>query len=216
MFEALIFGNNSLVTRFLNLFYMLVYQMSNTYYNYNTQSIRQGLSQGLSSMLLKLQHAPIILCVGSDKVTGDSLGPLTGYMLTDIYNVSTYVYGTLNAPVTASNLSTTVAFIKTRHPNRKILVIDASIGNRSHIGLIRLAKGGIYPGAGNGKSFEKVGNIAITATVSEYTQNLTTACFVPLGLVVKLADIISSCIAGALSITAPFVAKSSPTFRLYA
>jgi len=45
---------------------------------------------------------PVILCVGSDRLTGDALGPLVGSFLTKDYNVPTYVYGTLAVTVRAS------------------------------------------------------------------------------------------------------------------
>ena len=34
---------------------------------------------------------PIILCVGTDKVSGDSLGPTVGTLLTESYHIPTFV-----------------------------------------------------------------------------------------------------------------------------
>ena len=45
------------------------------------------------------------LCIGSDRITGDSLGPLIGHRLTAYRGLGFYVYGTLDDPVHALNLS---------------------------------------------------------------------------------------------------------------
>ena len=40
----------------------------------------------------------IILCIGSDRITGDSLGPLIGYQLSPYCSRIFHVYGTLDEP----------------------------------------------------------------------------------------------------------------------
>ena len=47
----------------------------------------------------------IILCIGSDRSTGDSLGPLVGHELNKYHLNNITVYGTLEDPVHAANLS---------------------------------------------------------------------------------------------------------------
>ena len=50
----------------------------------------------------------VFLCIGSDRVTGDCLGPYIGHQLLEHLNTDThgvYVYGTLKSPVHAVNLS---------------------------------------------------------------------------------------------------------------
>ena len=50
----------------------------------------------------------VFLCIGSDRVTGDCLGPYIGHQLLEHLNTDThgvYVYGTLKSPVHALNLS---------------------------------------------------------------------------------------------------------------
>ena len=44
---------------------------------------------------------PVFLCVGTDAVAGDSLGPLTGTLLESNLRGKTYVFGTLDRLVTA-------------------------------------------------------------------------------------------------------------------
>ena len=54
----------------------------------------------------------IILCIGSDRITGDSLGPLIGQQLSRHRWKNIHIYGTLDAPVHALNLESVLADIK--------------------------------------------------------------------------------------------------------
>lgn len=61
----------------------------------------------------------VFLCIGSDRVTGDCLGPYIGHQLLEHLNTDThgvYVYGTLKSPVHALNLSRISRQIKILHP----------------------------------------------------------------------------------------------------
>jgi len=140
---------------------------------------------------------PVILCVGSDRLTGDALGPLVGSFLTKDYNVPTYVYGTLARTVTALNLKETLTFIAQTHAGRKLLIIDASLGTSAEIGEIRLTRGGICPGAASGKKLGKIGDLAITAVVNALPDR--TLATTKLGFVHDLAGVIALSIAAGLS-----------------
>ena len=110
---------------------------------------------------------PVILCIGTDRVTGDSLGPLAGSFLEayGAYHPLT-VYGTLDAPVHALNLSRVMRRIKNKHPRSPILAVDASLGARRHVGYITLGKGSLSPGAGVQKSLDPVGDLFITGIIN--------------------------------------------------
>ena len=140
---------------------------------------------------------PILLCIGTDRVTGDCFGPLVGTRLTEIHRINSFVYGTLNNPVTALNLMQTVAFIKLRHPNHSILAIDSSLGKESEVGTIRVIADGIYPGAATGKRLPKVGDISLTATVAPLA-NSSLLYGVKLGLVHNLAVTAANAIASSI------------------
>ena len=49
------------------------------------------------------QYTPIILCIGTDRATGDCLGPLVGEQLLN-YSETFHVMGCLSAPVHALNI----------------------------------------------------------------------------------------------------------------
>lgn len=146
--------------------------------------------------LLSLGKLPVILCIGSDRVTGDCLGPIVGQMLIE-NGVNAYIYGTLNRPVTALNLKDAVKHIKAAHGDKKVLAIDSSVGKLGDIGKIRITFGSIAPGSADGKKLPKVGDVSITATVTDPRKTPLSA--VRLGMVYSLARSISDRIIRCLS-----------------
>ncbi len=109
----------------------------------------------------------IILCIGTDKATGDSLGPLIGYKLSRLPKIrNVEIYGTLKNPVHAVNLEQTISDIYKLYKNPLIIAIDASLGKMEHIGYITVGKGSIKPGAGVKKDLGEVGDIFITGIVN--------------------------------------------------
>ncbi len=108
----------------------------------------------------------VVLCIGTDRVTGDSLGPLIGYKLSQKFLPLFTIYGTLDTPVHALNLADTIAEIKKKHPDNCIIAIDASLGTREHLGCVTLKNGSIQPGAGVRKKLTTVGDISITGIVN--------------------------------------------------
>lgn len=113
-----------------------------------------------------LGKLPVILCIGSDRVTGDCLGPIVGQLLVES-GAAAFVYGTLDRPITALNLKDALCHIKSTHSDKKVLAIDSSVGRSADIGKIRIAFGSIAPGSADGKKLPKVGDVSITATVTD-------------------------------------------------
>lgn len=87
---------------------------------------------------------PVILCIGTDRLIGDSLGPLTGSLLQRAH-CPLPVYGTLAQPVHALNLADFLAEIRRTHPNSPVIAIDASLGPDSRIGCLTLRPHGLQP-----------------------------------------------------------------------
>ena len=65
------------------------------------------LALRLSQLLARYPLPPVYLCIGSDRVTGDSLGPLVGTLLLKV-QPTLPVIGTLTDPVHALNLNTQI------------------------------------------------------------------------------------------------------------
>ena len=84
------------------------------------------------SVVCPPEFPPVFVCIGSDRVTGDSLGPLVGTRLQYADNFTLPVYGTLDFPIHALNLKDAMRSIKYFHPYNPIIAIDASLGARRH------------------------------------------------------------------------------------
>ena len=76
----------------------------------------------------------VFLCIGTDRSTGDSLGPLIGYKLKEKRLERVEILGTLERPVHAMNLETYQAILKFQYPDHVVVAVDASVGNIEHIG----------------------------------------------------------------------------------
>lgn len=136
----------------------------------------------------------IILCIGTDRSTGDCLGPLVGYKLSiAMKRENIIIYGTLDKPVHAKNLKETMDQIANKYPNSFTIAIDASLGSMERIGYITVGEGPLKPGAGVNKNLPRVGDMYISGIVNfggfmEYLILQNTR----LSLVMKMANIISS------------------------
>ncbi|PSL45929.1 putative sporulation protein YyaC [Salsuginibacillus halophilus] len=115
-----------------------------------------------------LRTAPgvVLLCIGTDRCTGDALGPVTGSMLQENNPRFFSIYGTLAAPVHALNLEETLQFISKKHGNAPVLAIDASLGAEQKIGRFTFASGPVYPGSAVQKTLPPAGDMHITGIVN--------------------------------------------------
>lgn len=136
--------------------------------SYESQNVVERLSTTLYSTLLnKLSfYDMIIVCVGTDRSTGDSLGPLIGSKLQQHSLPGITVYGTLDHPVHAMNLESTLQRIKEKHARPYILAIDACLGDLKSVGQITLGQGALKPGAGVQKKLPEVGQLHLTGIVN--------------------------------------------------
>lgn len=105
-----------------------------------------------------------ILCIGTDRSTGDALGPLIGTALTHYPALAPKVIGTLENPVHASNLDKVLKQMIFHHT--RVLAIDASVGELEEVGKITVEKGALLPGSGVNKDLPGVGDYHITGTVN--------------------------------------------------
>lgn len=108
----------------------------------------------------------LILCIGSDRSTGDSLGPLVGNILQEFPLQNTTVLGTLSQPVHALNLPETRNLLTEQYKSAAVLAIDACLGQKNKVGCLEIGKGGIYPGAAVKKSIPPIGDLFITGIVN--------------------------------------------------
>ncbi|XID93480.1 spore protease YyaC [Paenibacillaceae bacterium WGS1546] len=108
----------------------------------------------------------VVVCVGTDRCTGDSLGPLTGTLLGKYRSSSFDIVGTLEHPVHAMNLADTMDKLSSRYRDPFVVGIDACLGSASSIGSVLVANGPLRPGAGVNKQLPPVGDIHVSGIVS--------------------------------------------------
>ena len=135
--------------------------------NYSEENAVDLLSSSLKGII---DDDTIVVCIGTDRAIGDTLGPLVGTIL----KKSSYkypVYGTLDNPIHALNIYESLDEIKNKHLNGNFLAIDACLGSQSTIGNIQIREGPILPGKGVGKKLPQIGNYSIVGIVDKIDEN---------------------------------------------
>ncbi|MGE5391787.1 MAG: spore protease YyaC [Deltaproteobacteria bacterium] len=136
----------------------------------------------------------VYLCIGTDRATGDCLGPLVGSRLEN-YMPNASVYGTLQQPVHAVNLEQVMADLSGQKEDPLIVAIDACLGNVDRIGFVNVRRGSLKPGSAMNKTLPEVGDFHISGVVNvggyfEHMVLQNTRLFT----VYKMADIIAKSI----------------------
>lgn len=136
-------------------------------------------------------YSPVILCIGTDRATGDCLGPLVGEQLL-AYDENFKTFGCLKDPVHALNLKQTINTIYHTIQKPYIIAVDAALGDISHIGYITVSNCPIAPGKGVNKKLPAIGDISITGIVNVSGQNANLLQSTRLYTVMQLANCIAS------------------------
>lgn len=166
------------------------------YYDSRKEFQAEEFAKQLYRMILKEQETSgkegiLFLCIGTDRSTGDSLGPLIGYKLNEMRVAGAEVIGTLEKPVHAMNLDMYTQLLKLHYPNHVIVAVDASVGKMEHVGYVTLGKGSLKPGLGVSKELKAVGDIFITGIVGSCSSHDPLMLqSIRLSVVMRLADCI--------------------------
>lgn len=135
----------------------------------------------------------VVVNIGTDKCIGDCLAPMVGTILDSKGYPN--IEGTLDNPIHALNIATSLSTIEFKYENPFILGIDACIGDFNDIGKIQLRNRALRPGKGVGKSLPKVGDMSIVGIVDD--AEVSTSFVqrpIRLSFIVKLAERIAKCI----------------------
>ncbi|WP_397386288.1 spore protease YyaC [Paenibacillus sp. VCA1] len=123
-------------------------------------------ADGLRSFFADIRgrHEPgdvTFLCIGTDRSTGDALGPLTGSALSD-YGFP-HVVGTLLAPCDAFSLEALLADIPA---SRVVVAIDACLGQPQSVGSFLVSDEPLLPARSVGQALPAVGHYSVAAVVN--------------------------------------------------
>lgn len=157
-------------------------------------------SKELSNDLRKhVEGESFFLGVGTDRLTGDCLGPMVGTMLKNKGYEN--VLGTIDHPVHAKNLEEKIKEIP---KNVTVIAIDSALGKRRDVGKISLTKGKLHAGMALGKDLTPVGDFHINGIVNvcvdSHLSNYELLSITRLNTVIKLAEIISCSIENAFTL----------------
>lgn len=158
-----------------------------------------NLTLHINKMMAKAKYQGgqqiIIACIGTDRCTGDALGPYIGNLLAD-KEIPAKVYGNIDNPVHANNLDNTASIF---NKDDFVIAIDAGLGKQSSVGCIDVCSGPLKPGSGVNKELTPVGNMHITGLVNvsghmEYMVLQSTR----LSVVINMAEIIAESLDNAI------------------
>ena len=113
----------------------------------------------------------VFLCIGTDRLIGDSFGPLVGSKLEklletyNIFNIN--IYGTLEENICYTNVEKCLSKIKKEHPDACIIVIDAALSKEINIGKIFVQRQKTVLAKSLNKAKVEVGDISIKAVVGK-------------------------------------------------
>lgn len=134
--------------------------------DYSDANVIETMANQIVSWLPELPREYVIVCIGTDRSTGDALGPLAGTFFSEMKPKHTTIYGTLHHPVHATNLSDYINLIHKKHKNPFIIAIDACLGKQSSIGQLIIGNGPLNPGAALNKPLPPIGDIYLTGVVN--------------------------------------------------
>lgn len=136
----------------------------------------------------------IFLCIGTDRVIGDSFGPLVGYKLKRIFREeeNIKVIGTLDSIICIHNISKIINDIHITYPESFLIAIDSALSNRNSIGKILISRNSINVGSSFKRNNIYVGDMSIRGIVSKNMNNpkhnFKLLQNIPLNLIMNMAD----------------------------
>ncbi len=140
----------------------------------------------------------IIICIGSTKIIGDSLGPLIGTKLKSIYSNCNKikVYGDLNNQINYYNIDYVLNEIKRKYENCIKIIIDSGLGN--DVGSYIVNRGELILGHSLNKTKVAKGDVNIIGTVGKnhycLYENLLELKKVDINLIYRMVNEITNAI----------------------
>lgn len=115
----------------------------------------------------------IFICIGTNKIVGDSFGPIVGEILKrNLKQNKIQVIGDLTNNINATNIVKNMKHIECVYSNPYIISIDSALSNSIEPGNVFIVKKGLVPGSALNKKNISIGNIAIKGIVAKDEKNL--------------------------------------------
>jgi len=177
----------------MNLMNRFITKKEKLQINYMNPDLLDKMNERIISWLPEVPKEYVVVCVGTDRSTGDALGPLTGSYLSELKPKHLNVYGTLPEPVHATNMPDYIQHIYKHHQDGFVIAVDASLGKAASVGSIIADVGSLNPGAALNKNLPAIGDIHVTGVVNiSGFMEFTTLQNTRLSLVVDMAKRVAS------------------------
>ncbi len=141
----------------------------------------------------------IFLCIGTDRVTGDSFGPIVGYKLKKFFRgvQNVQIIGDLENTVCNDNIEQTINSICKQYSNPFIISIDSALSkNSDNVGKIIVGKGGIILGSSIRRERYVIGDMYIKGiTARDFCnsrKNFSILQNTRLNIVIQMADVVAN------------------------
>lgn len=113
----------------------------------------------------------VFVCIGTNKVIGDAIGPTVGNSLKNIENDYIKVYGTMSNTMNFVNSKDIIEEIYRKYDNPYLITIDSALSDIKEKGDIVLGKGYIKIGNALDKSICFFSNVNIKCIVGRNLKN---------------------------------------------
>ena len=154
-----------------------IYEYNDETYKYIEDALIYDLKLAIKKyMNLYKYENIIILCIGTNKCPGDSLGPIIGTKLNEIKlpkNVS--CFGTIKKNLNAVTLPSFIEHNDLEMVENLVIAIDCTFTRLASIGSIIVNEGELLPGKGVGKVLPSIGDFHICGVCSNATYSKVAA-----------------------------------------
>ncbi len=114
----------------------------------------------------------IFICIGTNKIVGDSLGPIVGEILKqNLKEKNISIIGDLTYNVNIKNIYQNIRRIENNYDNPYIISIDSALSKTIAPENVFIIKKGLIPGSALKRKSIEIGNIAIKGIVGKYDKN---------------------------------------------
>lgn len=124
------------------------------------------------SYLLEDKNKIDIVCFGTPRILGDSIGPLIGTMIEHLQSNKVNIVGTLDRPIISTNFHERIKEIR---QDSFVIAIDAALlKSFDREPRIVISKGGLMPGAAVTTGKPEIGDIHIKCMMAKSVHELIT------------------------------------------
>lgn len=143
---------------------------------YNDKLAPLYIRNSLFTLIPKGTEHIYVIGIGSNQISGDSLGPFVGTLLNEKFPDHLTVLGNLQFPLDALTLEKEYGSISLPN-NSFIIAIDSVLGSRKIVNSIVIRKGALRPGEGLGKMLPAIGDCSIMGVIQENDSSLHSSLF---------------------------------------